>query len=124
MLLSVNSIYAENNTDIADSDFQSETFNTYTDLSEKINENPDSYSINLTESYKFSENHDSELIDGIVISKNMTLNGYNNATIDGSNNARCLFIDYNCNVTLKNIVLKTDTAEPTVEQFFSKQIQH
>lgn len=111
MALSANSIYAENNTDILNSDVQHDSFKTYTDLSEKINENPDSYSVNLTESYKFNADNDSELINGIVISKNMTITGYNNASIDGGNNSRVLSIHPNCNVTLKNIVFKNGFSE-------------
>lgn len=106
MASSLNIIYAENSTDTLDSDFQSETLNTFTDLSDKINENPYSNSINLTESYKFNEDNDTDFIDGIVISKNMTLTGYNNPSIDGNNKARGLIIGYNCNVTLKNIIFK------------------
>lgn len=106
ILLSVNSISAENNTDLLNSNYEIETFNTYAELSEKINDKQDYDSINLTECYRFDEEHDSDLIDGIYISKNITITGYNNASIDGNNKARALFIDYNCNVTLKNLIFK------------------
>ncbi|PWB88322.1 right-handed parallel beta-helix repeat-containing protein [Methanobrevibacter thaueri] len=110
MLSSLNVIYAENAAS-ANSDLQNSTAKTYTDLSAKINENPYSDSIDLTESYRFDDDKDFNLSDGVVISKNITITGYNNASIDGNNKARGLFIDYNCTVTLKNLIFKNGFSE-------------
>lgn len=83
------------------------TEKTFTDLSEKINSGDN---ITLTECYKFNDT-DGELKDGIHISKNMTLTGSNGSYIDGNGKARGLYIDYNCNVTLKDLTIKNCFSE-------------
>lgn len=108
---SLNSIYAQNNTAISDSEPGSESVSTFTDLNSDINEKPDSNVVNLTNSYKFNDEEDLDLIDGVIITKNITITGYNNASIDGSNKARGLVIGYNCNVTLKNLIFKNGFSE-------------
>ena len=58
---------------------------TFTDLNNTINDNSNS-TINLSNNYKYNGDLDSELIDGISISRNLTIYG-NGITIDGSGNA-------------------------------------
>ncbi|WP_407392558.1 SpaA isopeptide-forming pilin-related protein [Methanobrevibacter sp.] len=77
----------------------------YTDLSNHINDSQDSI-IELSENYKYNSSSDAQLIDGVRISKNITLTSKNDSYIDGSGLARGLFIDSYCNVVLENITFK------------------
>ncbi|WP_458453952.1 hypothetical protein [Methanobrevibacter sp.] len=79
---------------------------TYTDLYNKINSTKDSV-IELNESYKFDLKKDNEsFVNGIRISKNLTLIGKKDTYIDGNFIASGLNISSNCTVILKNIVFK------------------
>lgn len=101
-LLTLGSIQAENVTD------SNETANikTYNDLTEQINLADDESTLNLNESYKFNNNTDSDLTDGVKIKKNLTIKGANHSSIDGSHAVRGFFIAPNCNVTLMNLIIK------------------
>ena len=110
ILLSLNCIHAGNSTDIQDS-VNDTNVKTYLDLSDKVNENPDSLSVELNESYTFNGNNDSEYIDGIIISRNLTITGDDGVYIDGNHTARALCIEPNCNVTLKNLIFKNGFSE-------------
>lgn len=89
--LTLSSIHAGNST------------NTFTNLSNQINGLPDNSALNLNDNYKFNNDSDSNLVDGISISKNLTLS---NCEIDGSNQARGLYINSNCRVTLENFTFR------------------
>ena len=83
---------------------------TFTDLNNTINGNSNS-TINLSNNYKYNGDLDSELIDGISISRNLTIYG-NGITIDGSGNARIFsLIDPNLTVSFYNINFINANAE-------------
>ncbi len=83
---------------------------TFTDLNNTINDNSNS-TINLSNNYKYNGDLDSELIDGISISRNLTIYG-NGITIDGSGNARIFsLIDPNLTVSFYNINFINANAE-------------
>ena len=83
---------------------------TFTDLNYTINDNSNS-TINLSNNYKYNGDLDSELIDGISISRNLTIYG-NGITIDGSGNARIFsLIDPNLTVSFYNINFINANAE-------------
>ncbi len=75
---------------------------TYTDLNNQINDSQDNSVLDINESYKYSSG-DESLIDGVVISKNITLKGNNKVYIDGNSTARLITIEANCNVVMENI---------------------
>ena len=81
------------------------TYKTFTELSSLINETEMDSILIINESYKYYSSVDSLLINGVVISKNLTIIGQNNCFIDGSFIARCLSIEENCRVTLKDMTL-------------------
>ena len=85
---------------------QAESFSTYTNLNDKIYNADSGSTIDLTENYAYDDNHDSELKEGIQISKNLTIVGKSNSYIDGSGSARGFYIGSNCNVVLENITIK------------------
>ena len=87
ILFSVCSVYAENST--------------FSQFSDEIS-NGTQQTLNLTNDYKFDNNFDLNFTDGVGISKNITIEG-NGHIIDGSNQARGLYINSNCNVVLDNI---------------------
>ena len=83
---------------------------TFTDLNNTINDNSNS-TITLSNNYKYNGDLDSELIDGISISRNLTIYG-NGITIDGSGNARIFsLIDPNLTVSFYNINFINANAE-------------
>lgn len=59
-------------------DFNQTGSNTFTDLNNEISKNSD---LNITSDYYFDDNTDSNYTKGIVINKNITING-NNHVID------------------------------------------
>ena len=77
----------------------------FEDLDNQIKNTPDGSDLNLTDNYKYSYAFDNSFKDGVVISKSITING-NNKYIDGSNLARGLTINYNCNVVIKDLTFK------------------
>ena len=85
---SISSIHADNSTD-------------FSQLADEISSTNQS-TVNLTSDYRFNSNVDSNLSDGVGISKNITIEG-NDHIIDGSNQARGLYIHSCCNVVLDNI---------------------
>ena len=101
MLLSISSVYAENTTDL-----NQNTTKTFTDLTGEINKTDDGDILNITGDYKYNSACDEEFQIGTVISKNLTIVGVKNASVDGLNIARGLYINPNCCIVLKNIVFK------------------
>lgn len=102
-------IHALNAVDVNNltSDFENASVKTYTDLYDKINSSEDNSIVELNESYMFSPYLDDEsFIDGVKISKNLTLIGKNDAFIDGNHLATGLNISSGCHVVLKNIIFK------------------
>ena len=69
----------------------------FSDLNEKIKYGG---SVELSGNYKYD---DADSPDGIIISKNLTLDG-KNYTIDANGNARVFIISDGVNVTLKNVI--------------------
>ena len=84
------------------------SYNTYTfsDLQNQIDKSEDNSSITINGTYKYNKDIDesNSLIDGVVISKNLTIIG-NNCTIDGSYLARCLHLSSNLNIVLENLTI-------------------
>ena len=105
IFMTLQSIHAQgmDNESFVSDEIGNSSVKTFTDLNNKINAT-ESQIINLTDSYKFNPDEDNEsFINGVVISKNLTVAGKNDACIDGSNLARALFIDSNCSVVLENL---------------------
>ena len=69
--------------------------NTFSDLSQKINETPENQTLTLNEDYQYVD----EDIHGILISKSITIDGAGH-TINGSKSSRIF------NITASNVVLK------------------
>ena len=94
-------ISSVNATDLIDNnltDVINETqINTFSDLSQKINDTPENQTLTLYEDYKYA----GEDIHGIVISKPMTIDGAGH-TIDANHSSRIFNITAN-NVVLRNI---------------------
>lgn len=81
----------------------------FTKLQEIINNASVYDSIVLNRSYKYYPNFDSDLKNGIVINKELTLNG-NGHVIDGSNQAR-LFNITKPSIRLENLILVNANSE-------------
>ena len=79
---------------------------TFRDLQSQIDNTEDNDSITINGTYKYDKDMDesNSLIDGVVISKNITIIG-NNCTIDGSGLARCLHLSSNLNIVLENLTI-------------------
>lgn len=108
-ILGLGSINAQGNDTILNnaSDIEEIPVKTYTDLQDKIDSYEDGSEVELNESYKYDSKSDNKsFVEGVVISKNMTLVGNNDTYIDGNFAARGLYINPNCNVVLKNIIFK------------------
>lgn len=86
-----------------------DTNNTFTDLNEQINSTDES-TIHLNENYTYNSSSDESLVDGIVISRNITIIG-NNTCIDGNNLARAVTIKSKCSVVLENLTFKNCFSE-------------
>jgi predicted outer membrane repeat protein len=79
---------------------------TYTDLNDKINNSQEAI-LTLNESYAYDSGLDNEsYIDGISISKNLTIVGENGCYIDGRFIAKGLTIESNCHIVMENITFK------------------
>ena len=74
----------------------------FTSLNNIINDASENSTIELTKNYVFNNESDSELADGINISKNLIIDG-KGFTIDGNNTARIFFLIGNLNITFTNI---------------------
>ena len=105
LLFIINSVCAfdVNDTQVLNNDssvVQDNSIQTFDDLQNVISAQNTS-EINLNGNYKYSVND--SLVDGVVISKNITIKG-NNCVIDANNIARCFYITSNTHVSLENIV--------------------
>ena len=83
-------------------DVLKESSKTFTDLNNDINSNDDK-DIYLNSDYLYDFDEDSDFEKGIVISRNMTING-NGHTIDGDNAARIFKVNKNITVEFRDIV--------------------
>ena len=117
LLMAINSINAQdiNNTDdfrnseLGDAEISVKTF---TDLYNEINSTGEGSTVELDGGYRFDSIIDSEsFVDGVPISKNISLIGKNNAFLDGNFLASGLNISSNCNVVIKNIIFKNGYSE-------------
>ena len=75
---------------------------TYADLNDTI-EGASQEVLDLNESYRYDSALDGNFSDGVVISRNITVVGHNNASIDGAGIARAVTIESNCHVVLANL---------------------
>ncbi|WP_405264734.1 hypothetical protein [Methanobrevibacter sp.] len=112
ILLSVGSIQAMDvdNANIT-ADAGNSTVKTYSDLQILVNDTEEGSTLVLNESFEYNSTSDESLIDGVSISRNITIIGKNNAYFDGGEVSRCLFIGSNCSVILKNITFKNGYSE-------------
>lgn len=77
----------------------------YTDLANEIDSALGPV-IEISGNYKYNSSLDNSLIDGVKISRSVSIVGRGNASIDGSNLARVLNIGDNCTVILENITVE------------------
>lgn len=77
----------------------------FTDLNDKIT-TENQTTIKLNDNYKYNKSSDDAFDDGVIISKNITLTGGNNAIIDANHQSRLLTVERNCNVILENLTFK------------------
>ena len=106
LLLCIGSIHAQDLNSTNNDTFEVEevSVKTYSDLYYKINSTDTDSILDLNESYRFDPVFDNEsFIDGVPISKNLTLVGKNNTFIDGNFLASGLNISSDCSVVLRNI---------------------
>ena len=101
-MLAVGFVNAEDVNDTAADD----SVKSYTDLSDKISNASDNSVVELEDNYRYDSQADESFIDGVKISKNITLSGKNDNYIDGNYSAKCLYIDSNCSVVLENLTFK------------------
>jgi predicted outer membrane repeat protein len=97
-------IHAENITDSNSTSIETPT-KSYSDLNDRLDNLSDDVLV-INESYQYNPISDNESVDGVRISRNITIIGENNSYIDGSNVARCLFIESHCSVVLENLIFK------------------
>ena len=113
-IINISSIYAQdtNTTNNDTLEVEEISVKPYTDLYNKINSSDDGSTIDLNESYRFDSTIDnSSFVDGVPISKDITIIGKNNASIDGNFLASGLNITSNCHVVLKNLIFKNGYSE-------------
>ncbi len=98
----------ENSSGVYDNDnLENNSIKSFSYLADLIDNAEENSTIYLNESCKFNSSLDNaSLIDGVVISKNITVIGKNNPFIDGSGIARGFNINSGCCVILKNILFK------------------
>jgi predicted outer membrane repeat protein len=93
---------------IRDSEEKSDNVYNFSDLQNKIHDVDEDANLTLSGTYKYDDEADYELTDGVLISKNLRIIGQN-CTIDGSAFARCLNIASTLQnaikVTLENIAI-------------------
>jgi predicted outer membrane repeat protein len=102
ILICFSPVHAENVTDVN----STEPAQSYSNLTSKITGLEDKSTLNLTESYRFDNSTDADLINGVIISKNLTIKGSNNSFIDGANTARGFFIESYCSVIFENLIFR------------------
>ena len=84
----------------------------FTSLEDVIANNVDGFA---DHNYTWDSNYDSGITDGIVINKNITLDGQGKVIIDAQFKTRIFKIDANTNVTLKGITFINGNATPVPE---------
>ena len=82
----------------------------FLDLSNQINTIEAGEALNLDKNYKFREIDDGNYVDGVTVSKDLTLKG-NNKVIDGSGKARALYIKSDCKVSIEDVTFKNCYSE-------------
>jgi predicted outer membrane repeat protein len=96
------SIHADNGTDVNSTD----SINTYANLSSQIEDAEEGSTLNLSQNYRYDPSNDTDLADGVRISKSIRIVGEDNSCIDGSHLARGFYIEKNCSVILENLTFK------------------
>ena len=83
----------------------------FTTLNNEINGNTESV-VDLEGTYTFNSDSDSEYMYGILITRDITIDGHGKTTIDGNNLARAFYIaDGVSNVVLQNINIRNTYAD-------------
>lgn len=108
-------IQAVENVDWVNTEINNDT-GTFDDLSSEINAVGEGGVLNLSKDYKFVKGSS----DGIVINKTITING-NNHKIDGNNKSR-IFLTFDGNITLNNLILVNGHADKGGAIFVNKTI--
>ena len=91
LIFSVNAVYSQDTNDT----------NNFIDLNNEISQND---VLNITSDYSFDSKIDANYTNGIVMNKNIIINGNNNV-IDGNGMARIFTIN-SSNVILNNLIVK------------------
>ena len=91
-------------------DVLKESWGTFTDLNNLINSG-ENETIYLDSDYRYDDYEDSDLIEGIVISRNMTTINGNGHTIDGYNAARIFTVDSEIIVEFRDIIFVNGNAD-------------
>lgn len=95
---------------------QANNTGTFDDLSVEINAVGEGGVLNLSKDYKFSNGS----ADGIMINKSITING-NNHKIDGNNQSR-IFMTFDGDITLNNLILVNGHADKGGAIFVNKTV--
>ena len=82
----------------------------FSDLSYQINAIEADEALNLDKNYKFREIDDGNYVDGVTVSKDLTIKG-NNKVIDGNCKARALYIRSDCKVSIEDVTFKNCYSE-------------
>ena len=100
---SIDTLKMEEIDDSLDEEKLSSPFSTFTDLNNIVNDES-KWTINLDRDYSFSPNEDSNLVNGIVINRSITING-NGHTINANNQSRIFnvtnYVNFN-NIVFRN----------------------
>ena len=111
IIFSISSVHAQDvnetvevSQDIGDAELDVSSAKSYCELADYLNSSQESV-IELSDNYTYDPASDSLLIDGVKISRNVTISARNDVCLDGSNLARVLCIDSNCNVVLENLTI-------------------
>ena len=104
---SIDTLKMEEIDDSLDEEKLSSPFSTFTDLNNIVNDES-KWTINLDRDYSFSPNEDSNLVNGIVINRSITING-NGHTINANNQSRIFNVTNHVN--FNNIVFKNAYAD-------------
>ncbi|WP_458454915.1 right-handed parallel beta-helix repeat-containing protein [Methanobrevibacter sp.] len=99
-IIIITPINANDSVDLNDTDV-----NSFTDLSNEITASEND-TIRLTQNYTYNNETDTDYDEGVIINKSVTVIGAKNTIIDARNQARCMIIESDCNVVLKNLTFK------------------
>ena len=83
---------------------------TFSDLSDEISDTQTSNVVELSSNYQFNERADRGYVDGVTVSKDMTIKG-NKKVIDGNGKARALYVTSGTNLVVESVTFKNCYSE-------------